>query len=229
MITRTLGVISVLLLLGACSALVDSYALSDGSSHDGNISLVNGRIEIGTDCRVDGQVNNVNGRIQVGRDTQVLGVRNVNGRIDLANEVEVDGDVSTVNGRVELGESVRVSGDVESVNGRISAAQGAIIGGTVSSVNGSVELHATRAGGLLTSNSHVRLEAGTVIEGELRVRKRRGLNINSGSSPKIIIGRDARIQGPLTFEREVELYVHESAAVGEISGAEAIRYTGDNP
>lgn len=229
MTTRTVFAFWLLLLVGGCSALVDSFTLADGSSHDGDISLVNGRIDIGADCRVNGEVGNVNGRIQVGRDTKVLDISNVNGRISLADAVEVDGDISSVNGRIELGERTRVSGDIESVNGRISAAEGVSIAGTVSSVNGSIEMRAARAARVVTTNSQIHLEEGTVIEGELLVRKRQGISFNAGSPPKVIIGRGVRVEGPLTFGREVELHVHETASVGEISGAQAVRYSGDTP
>lgn len=229
MIRRILTATGLVLILGACSALADSFTLADGSSHEGRISLVNGRIEIGADCRVNGQVSNVNGLIQVGSGTQVLAISNVNGRITLADEVEVDGDISSVNGRIELGDNSRVSGGIESVNGRISAADGVSIGGTVSAVNGNIEMRGARAAGLVTNNSDIRLETGTVIEGELRVRKSQGVSFNAGSPPKVIVGRNVRIEGPLTFERDVELYVHESASVGEITGAEAVRYSGETP
>lgn len=226
---RTVTITCLVLLLGACSSLADSFTLADGSSHDGNISLVNGQIEIGAECRIDGEVSNVNGTIEVGRATRLLDISNVNGRISLAEAVEVEGDVSGVNGRIELASGARVSGDVETVNGRVSAGEEVVIGGTIGSVNGSIEMHAARAGRLVTTNSQVRLEAGTVIEGELRVRKSQGVNFNAGSPPKIVIGRDVRIEGPLVFEREVALYVHETASVGEITGAEAVVYSGDSP
>lgn len=229
MFTRTFTALSALLILGACSALTDSFSLADGSTHDDDISLVNGLIDIGADCRVDGEVGNVNGVIQVGNNSRVRDIDNVNGRISLGNGVEVDGDISSVNGRVDLGADARVSGDVESVNGLISAASGVVIGGQVSSVNGPIEMHGARAAGLATNNSRIRLDAGTVIAGELTVRKSQGFNFSASSPPKVVIGRNVTVEGPLNFEREVELYVHESASVGEISGAQAVTYSGDEP
>lgn len=229
MFTRTVTAVYLLLLLGACSALADSFTLADGSVHNDDISLVNGRIEIGADCQVKGEISNVNGTIEVGRASRVLDISNVNGRISLADSVEVDGNIASVNGRIELGTDSRVSGEVESVNGRISAANGAVIEGRLSSVNGRIEMQAARAAQLVTHNSNIRLDSGTVIEGELRVRKSQGINFNAGTPPKVIIGRNVTVNGPLTFEREVELYVHETATVGEIDGAQAIHYSGEEP
>jgi hypothetical protein len=37
------------------------------------------------------------------------------------------------------------------------------------------------------------------------------------------------VDGTLEFEREVELYVSETATIGEVKGATAVRYSGDEP
>jgi len=229
MFARTFLAASMALVLGACSALTDSFTLADGSTYDDDISLVNGRIDIGADCRVNGEVGSVNGAIQVGNATRLGDISGVNGRIQLGEKVEVDGEIASVNGRIELGSGSRVSGEVESVNGRISAAEGVVIEGQLSSVNGRIEMRGARAASLVTNNSGILLDEGTVIAGALTVRKSQGISFSAGSPPKIVIGRDVRIEGPLTFEREVELYVHESATVGEISGAEAVSYSGEAP
>ncbi|HEY0503800.1 MAG TPA: hypothetical protein VGD42_09925 [Lysobacter sp.] len=47
--------------------------------------------------------------------------------------------------------------------------------------------------------------------------------------PKVIIGPNAVVEGPLVFERKVELYVHSSAKTGAISGATAVRFDGPTP
>ncbi len=229
MLTRTITALLLALVLGACSALADSFTLADGSTHDGNVSLVNGRIEIGSECEVKGEVSNVNGRIQIGSDSRALDISNVNGRISLGDGVLIDGDVSSVNGRIELGRGSRVTGGIESVNGRISASEGVEIKGRVSSVNGAVEMRGSRAEALVTNNSGIVLDEGAFIAGALTVRKSQGISFNAGSPPKIVIGREVTVEGPLKFEREVELYVHETATVGEITGAEAVRYSGDEP
>jgi hypothetical protein len=47
--------------------------------------------------------------------------------------------------------------------------------------------------------------------------------------PKIVIGPHAVVQGNLTFQREVELYVSDSATVGKIEGATAKKFSGSAP
>ncbi|WP_376694750.1 DUF4097 family beta strand repeat-containing protein [Wenzhouxiangella sp. EGI_FJ10305] len=229
MLTRTSTAVLLALALGACSSLTDSFTLSDGSTHDGDISLVNGRIDIGTDCRVLGEISNVNGRIQVGSGSHALDISNVNGTISLGNGVSIDGDISSVNGRIELGQGGQVSGEIESVNGRIVASDGVVIEGQVSSVNGRIEMTGARAASLVTNNSSILLDDGAVISGALSVRKSQGISFSAGSPPKVVIGADVKVEGPLTFEREVELFVHETAVVGEITGAEAMPYSGEQP
>lgn len=229
MLMRSFFFASMVLLLGGCSALADSFTLEDGASHDGDISLVNGRIQIGSNCTVDGKVGNVNGRIEIGSDSSVLDISNVNGRITVGENATVAEDIANVNGRIELGAGSRIGGEVESVNGRIHASEGVVIEGQLSSVNGHIEMIGARAGLLVTNNSSITLDQGSVIDGELRVRKSQGINLGGGSPPRVVIGRDVEVAGPLTFEREVDLYVHESARVGEISGAEPTVYSGESP
>jgi hypothetical protein len=44
-----------------------------------------------------------------------------------------------------------------------------------------------------------------------------------------VIGPGAVVEGDLRFERDVRLYVSDQATVGPISGATAIRFSGDRP
>jgi hypothetical protein len=41
-----------------------------------------------------------------------------------------------------------------------------------------------------------------------------------------VIGPDSEVVGAIVFKREVELFVHESARIGRVDGAEAKRYSG---
>ena len=44
------------------------------------------------------------------------------------------------------------------------------------------------------------------------------------ASRRVIIGPNAKVDGPLNFEREVTLYVHDSASIGPVSGATVRRF-----
>jgi predicted acyltransferase (DUF342 family) len=230
MIARILTAGLLAVSLSGCSYFVDSFTLSDGATHEGDVSLVNGRITIGRECTVTGTLTSVNGGITVGDGSEVGGVENVNGSIDLGDDVTVNGPLESVNGRISGGSGTRVDGDIESVNGRIDLAEASEVTGTIDSVNGRIELTGVRAAGIRTADSPIELWAGTHITGPLTVRKSSGVvNFGSDSRIRIVIGRDSRVDGPLTFEKPVELYVHDTATVGTIEGAEPIAFSGDTP
>src|SRR5690606_18629209 len=103
-----------------------------------------------------------------------------------------------------------VDGDIESVNGAI--------GLVATEVTGDVEL----VNGDLTVgvDSHVR-------GGILYSKPQSTFNFGARRTPRVIIGPNARVDGSLVFEQEVELHVHESATIGPVTGATAQRYSGD--
>jgi len=68
-----------------------------------------------------------------------------------------------------------------------------------------------------------------VVEGNVRYSKPSGWNWSASRDPRVVIGRDSEVRGELVFEREVELYVHESAKIGKVTGATVQRYSGNRP
>jgi hypothetical protein len=52
------------------------------------------------------------------------------------------------------------------------------------------------------------------------------VNIGSKRKPRIIVAQNAVVEGPLVFKREVTLYVHSSAKIGQVTGATPVRYDG---
>jgi hypothetical protein len=44
--------------------------------------------------------------------------------------------------------------------------------------------------------------------------------------PRVVIGPNAQVDGALVFERKVTLYVHDSARIGTVTGATAVKYSG---
>ncbi len=198
----------------------------------GDLSSVNGSIRIASQAQV-GELSTVNGSIRMAADSSADSAETVNGSISLQEGVQIAGSISAVNGSLELAENVEVDGSITNVNGRI-ALQGADVQADVEGVNGSISLAAAKVGGnLTTTNGSIELSDGAVIEGDLTVRKTRKL-FSSGKDrgrgkPKIIIGENCRVDGKLMFEREVELWVHDRAEVGEIEGATAQRFSGSSP
>lgn len=239
-------IVLVLVLLAGCGAVNRSVSIADGTTVDDDVSNINGSVQVGRECVVNGAVSNVNGSIRIGEDSQVESIRNVNGSIGLERGVRtgtvrnvngairIDGDgivkgnIANTNGRIEIGANGRISGGVSNVNGRVTVEEGSRIEGAISTVTGQIQMMASSAAGVETTKGNIELLDGTHIAGGLTVKRPGGLS-RKNKVPRIVIGDEVKVDGPLRFEQEVELYVHETASVGEVSGAEPILYTGDRP
>jgi len=206
----------------------------DAGSQAGGQSSVNGSISVGADAVIDGSLETVNGSIRVDENVTLKDAETVNGTIRIASGASAD-DVSSVNGSIRLGENVTVDGAVEVVNGRISLDTGTKVGAGVSNVNGEISVTGAEIGGdLSTVNGDVSLNDGSILRGDLVVEKPGSWGWgNKGRKPKIIIGSDSQVLGSIILEREVELFISETANVGGVSGEmsmdDAIRFSGSRP
>jgi cytoskeletal protein CcmA (bactofilin family) len=104
---------------------------------------------------------------------------------------------------------------------------------SVSNVNGAIKLtSATVNGDLTTVNGDVMLDENSLLKGTLTVKKPGGWN-SSSKKPKVVIGPGSRVEGGIKLEREVELYISETAMVSEVTGVmsmdDAIRFSGSRP
>jgi hypothetical protein len=79
-------------------------------------------------------------------------------------------------------------------------------------------------------NGDVTVGVGSHVRGGLTVHKPTSnwtpVSVNRRKL-RVVIGPNAVVEGPLVFEREVNLYVHATARVGTVKGATAVRYDGD--
>jgi hypothetical protein len=207
-------------------ALAAAPALAQGP----DIDKVNGAItaEAG---RAYGDLSTVNGSIRVEAGATAGDAETVNGSIKAADGARLD-SLQTVNGSVRLGRDIRVARDIETVNGSIFIDRGGNVGDDVETVNGSIGLVDTEVGGgVSTVNGDVTVGIGSHVRGGLTVHKPGSnwmpISIGKRRIPRIVIGPQARVDGPLVFEREVRLYVHDSAQVGPVTGATAVRFSTD--
>ncbi|GAB2622327.1 DUF4097 family beta strand repeat-containing protein [Novilysobacter erysipheiresistens] len=190
-------------------------------------SKVNGTVRVDAGERA-GDLDTVNGSIKVDTGAQVGDAETVNGSIRIADNVHAGG-LSTVNGSIRTGRDVEIGADVGTVNGSVFVDRGGNIGGDVETVNGAIGLVDTDvAGGIETVNGDLTVGVGSHVRGGIHYEKpgQQWISFNR-RDPRVIIGPNARVDGPLVFERDVELYVHESAQIGAVTGATAIRYQGD--
>ncbi|MEJ2514394.1 MAG: hypothetical protein P8080_05480 [Gammaproteobacteria bacterium] len=224
-----MALLGVLLVLGGCDATVnEDIRIPPGATEAPDSMTVNGSVIVGEGARLGSTAfRTVNGRIHVGNNAVVGDCGTVNGRMEIGSDA-VTGSLQTVNGSIRAGSGVRIDGDIEMVNGDVWLGAGTAAAGDVITVNGEIEMTATRVEGDVSNvNGDMLITDGSVVTGKVRVRKAEG-NI-SDSRPVITIGPQTRILGGLEFERPVTLYVHETAEVGDIDGAEPVRFSGERP
>ena len=196
-----------------------------------DIDKVNGSITAESGQRY-GDLQTVNGSIRLEDGASADDASTVNGAIRAGDGVSVR-SVQTVNGAIRFGRNAKVGG-VEAVNGGIAFDRGSVVADDVSNVNGGIGLVGTEVGGdVETVAGDITVGADSHVKGGVHVQKpnRSGINLNWGKHepPRIVIGPNAVVDGPLVFEREVVLYVHDSARIGKVTGATVQRYSAATP
>lgn len=231
----TVGLLIILMSVPAFAASINkSIKIGDGEESRGATS-VNGSITVGENAVVTGGLTTVNGQIIVDSGASIEGAKTVNGSLRISDNVKTE-DLTTVNGGIRVGEMSSVDGGISAVNGKIELAKGATVSRGLSNVNGRIELTNAEVGrNLETVNGDVELADISVVRGDLVVEKPGGWNWDKEKSrkPRIVIGPGSRVEGTIELEREVELFISESAEVGGVSGVmsmdDAVRYSGDHP
>ena len=228
------ALVALLVMAPAVGLNLNKSIKVDAGSETGGQSSVNGSISVGRGAIIDGSLETVNGSIRVDENVTLEDAETVNGTIRIASGSSA-GHVSSVNGSIRLGENVSVGGAIEVVNGKISLDSGTTVTDDVSNVNGEITLSGAEVGGnLSTVNGDVSLNDGATLRGDLIVEKPGGWGWNDNNrKPKIIIGPRSKVLGNIVLEREVELFISNSAEVGGVTGEmsldDAIRFSGDRP
>ena len=209
------------------SKVLGSITAQAGQAYD-SLDSVNGGISIQRGATVR-SAETVNGGISIDEGASVGSAETVNGGISIAGEVKL-GSAETVNGGISLDDDSTVSGDLETVNGAIRIGARSVVAGKAETVNGGIRLDGGAVRGVLrTVNGDISLERGSEAGGiEVDEPNRGWWNWGSEKLPRIVIGPDATVSGPMVFKREVKLFVHATANIGEVRGATAVRYEGDD-
>ena len=208
---------SIPLLLGVLLASSPAWAQD-------NISKVNGSITAEAGQRY-GKLDTVNGGIRVGEGSETGSIDTVNGGVKVADRART-GSIETVNGGVRLGREVIARGNVSTVNGSIFSDRGSQIEGGVETVNGGIGLVESRVSkDVETVNGDITVGIGSQVDGGVRVRKPSfSVSLTAVRKPRVIIGPNAVVSGALHFERDGVLYVHRTARIGPVSGADPIPF-----
>lgn len=213
--------------LSLCLSVLIALSSSAALAND-DINKVNGSITVDAG-QTRGDVDTVNGSIRIGDNAAVDEAKTVNGSITVGNNSRAN-RLETVNGGIRAGTKLTLGEGLETVNGGIFVDRGGRLGGDVSTVNGSIGLVATELrGGIETVNGDVTVGIDSHVGGGIKYTKPTGNFTFQKRDPIVIIGPNARVDGPLVFERTVKLYVHSSAKTGAIRGATAIAFSGATP
>lgn len=220
----------LVLLLGGCEAGVNADISIPAGAESGGAAVINGRIVVGGGARVDGELSTVNGPVEIGPDATVEDVNTVNGVVTLGSGARAD-SVQAVNGGVTLEEGARATGSLEIVQGDVRLAPGAEVAGDVGAVAGTIRLRDARIGGRVTTvTADVTLTGESVIGQGIRVESRTG---SGGGRPRIVVGPGSRVDGVLDFDGPADVYVSEAAEIGDVRGVVAagdvVRFRGSEP
>lgn len=194
----------------------------------GDVDKVNGAIEVKNGEQA-GNLSTVNGGVRIAASGSAGKVTTVNGGVRLAEQARA-AEVQTVNGGIGLDDGAQVKGGVETVNGGIRLGKSADVGGRAQTVNGRIALDAAHiGGGIETVGGDIEVGADSRVEGGILIKKPSGWSWGTQRKPRIVIGPRSNVQGTLEFEREVELFVSDSATIGAVKGATAQKFSGDQP
>lgn len=204
------------------SSVNKSITVGDGTEVR-DLDTVNGSIRVGDNSSAE-DVETVNGAIRFGKNARADSVETVNGRIEAGDGFVASGSLETVNGTIRLGSGASVQGSVETVNGGIELTQ-ADVRQNVKMVNGSMEVRASHVGGnVQTTNGGIELTDGTVVDGDVLIKKPRsgwGFSWGKKKGPTVVIGANVEVKGRILVENEyTKLYIDPTAKVGGIEGIE---------
>jgi cytoskeletal protein CcmA (bactofilin family) len=208
-----------------------SSASGDADNDESSHHAINGSIHVaaGTPC---GDVSTVNGSIRADDNAQLDGGHTVNGNISIGSHATAT-SLTTVNGGILLGDGAHVTQTVTTVNGTLVLRPGSQVGGRLANVNGTILLDgATVSGGIATVNGNIDIGANSHVQGGIVVHKPSTGFFHwwsDSDKPRVVVGPGATVAGTLQFNRAVRLYVSDSATIGPVSGATAVKFSGDHP
>jgi cytoskeletal protein CcmA (bactofilin family) len=230
MLTAVIGaaLVSLSTYAGDNKTVNRSVAVAAATSND-DVSSVNGSVRLAAGASAK-DVSSVNGSVTLSTDNRVKNLSTVNGGIRVERGLRASGDVKSVNGDLALGIDAQVSGEINTVNGDLTQDSGSI-GQEIRTVNGDIELGTVTVQGPITTVwGDVVLNGAAALAG-IRVQKPRGINWGkTPEPPRVVLGAGARVSGSIVLEHPTRVYVHQDAALpevtGEIVGGAIVRFAG---
>jgi len=223
-------VLAALGLLAGCTNADYTDDSKETTSKDGSKKeSINGSITVHKGESIQ-NASTVNGSIRIEDDVTLGEAETVNGSITVGERVTAN-SLETVNGSITLADGAKISKNITTVNGKLILEKGADVAGKLENVNGQIRLtEAHVGGGIHTTSGDIEIGANSKVEGGIRVEKESmGFHFGKNNVPTIVIGPNAIVDGPLTFERKVILHVSDSAKIGPVQGAEPVKFSGATP
>ncbi len=96
-----------------------NITIEDGKTCHDDMSILNGNIVVGANCKVTGKCSTVNGNIEIGTNSKVEELDTVNGNIVIGEKSVTAQDIRSINGSLKTGKGVEIKGDIRVINGSI--------------------------------------------------------------------------------------------------------------
>jgi DUF4097 and DUF4098 domain-containing protein YvlB len=206
-----------------------SVELSPGAS-SGRIDTGSGSVRMGADAQAR-VIDTGSGSIRLASGARTEAIDTGSGSIRGADRVLIDGDIDTGSGAVELGSGSTVRGNIDTGSGSVELT-GVIVEGKIDTGSGDITLiDCQLRDDLVSTRGEVKLEGSTHVGGDLIIRKSKcwGFCWGENEPTRVVVGAGASVAGEIRSERETELWVHQSARIGKVSGAEVKRFSGERP
>jgi len=231
----TIGLLVLLMSVPVYGASINKSIKIDAGSESDGATSVNGSITVGDGAVVTGTLNTVNGKVRIGDNAKIEDASTVNGSMKVGENVTAD-ELETVNGSITVGAGGQIAGEIDTVNGGITLEKGTVAAADVGNVNGSITLEGSEVGGnVQTVTGSINLSDASTIKGDIFIEKPSMWSFGSKDNkmPEIVIGPGSVVEGKIILEREVKLYISETAEVGGVEGKmtmdDAVRFSGDRP
>lgn len=159
----------------------------------------------------------------------VAGAGGASNDIKIADN-DTGGELVTTSGDIYIGLK-SLAQSAQSDTGSITINQGANVSGKVATVSGAIQVDGAHVGGgIETARGDINIGANSQIDEGILVRALyTGVFFGTERRPRIVIGPHAQIRGTLKFKHDVDLFVSDTATIGDVDGAKVQKFSGAQP
>lgn len=206
------------------SSVSSDIHIESGKKTLKKVSSVSGDISVGKKARIESLITTVSGDVEIGAKAQVENIRVVSGDISVAKGART-ASLVTVSGDVHLYGENEVNGSLETVSGDVNCESGSSIDEWLKTVSGDIELDDTfLKGDMTTVSGDISLFNGTVINGDIIIKRKSSPLHSSMGKLKVIIDLNSIVKGSVRVTEpntNVIVYLSNGGKVeGDVINAE---------